>query len=166
MREYKEYPRDLSVETPIGTVALSITDGHHIYVDFNSDGRFVTIRGAQYTGSLHLNYADGKGWGTHSREGKDQRASMFMSKRGSGGHSASASAQAKACEVLTEAVRSWVATKDDLLTAAEEADINNDLLKIEEERVDIRHKLKELDEEHRVLSARLSKLVTKGVNHA
>lgn len=55
MREYIQYPQDIPVETELGTVLVSVTDGKHIYVTTPAlnVGPLLTVRGASYYVSAH-----------------------------------------------------------------------------------------------------------------
>ena len=54
------YPHNIPVETPFGMMAMSVTDGDHIYLDGNHNGKSIVVNGVELGCSIHLNKIDGE----------------------------------------------------------------------------------------------------------
>jgi hypothetical protein len=61
-REWIDYPKDIEIETQFGPVFLSIVQGDYVYVDGQSNGKFITVAGKKYTIALRLHCYDGSTW--------------------------------------------------------------------------------------------------------
>jgi len=63
---YQEYPKDLVVGTPLGSVKVAITDGQHAYVESND---VLIISGKPIRVTLHIFLKDGQ-WTDKNENGR------------------------------------------------------------------------------------------------
>lgn len=101
---YLDYPRDIPVNTPLGTVFLAVTSGEHVHVDGNSNGKYITVNGVDVTCSLSLNLVNGA-W----------QSSHLYSTRRDNSKDSSPAARKKIVAVIIPVVTEFLAKNTDLL---------------------------------------------------
>lgn len=147
------YPTIMNVPTALGSVNLAFTDGSHVHVStdahINDDVPTVRYRGTDYLVSVHL-YAE-HGWGPNP---DPSMAYQVHLKRRPQWDDASRTARAAIVEVLSSAVRQYVADHPDVLRQAEYADANNDADRTEGKITELAAELKTLRTELRKQRAR------------
>lgn len=131
--EWKQYPRDIELDTPLGVVVLAVTDGDHIFVD----AKHVTVNRVEYNASLHVfRQADGT-------FASNKHSDLYMS-RVDNFKDASRAARIKTRVVLEGAVDAWARANADVFKAAADADTNNKVLRIDAELEELHAKINAL----------------------
>ncbi len=152
MRKYKDYPKDIRVETKFGPVFLSITSGEHVYVDGAGNGKFIEVKGKKYSFSAHLKSYESKATGALAGEvvwelAKDEHGrthSAVYAKKFqcySRDDAMPPSYEKLVVAEIIEAVTAYLVENPDQLKLAAIADKNNALLRIEEKIADLEESL-------------------------
>lgn len=144
---YIDYPQNIEVVTPCGLVYLAITDGNHVYVDANRDGRTVTIGGKPIRFTAHLKFRDGQ-WA----EDKDSagRLSLYAKKANVNtmNDGATDTQKSKIRDVVFPVIIQFILERPELIKQAQAAHVNNTVDSLEEEirllQLQINEKLQEI----------------------
>jgi hypothetical protein len=117
---YQEYPKDLVVETPLGSVKLTITEAAHIYVESND---VLMISGKPIRVTLHMMRRNGE-WSDKSENG---RSSIYAKKPYvmSMQDDATPTQKEKAIAVIVPTVAKFANNNPDLLKQAQVAHVAN-----------------------------------------
>jgi hypothetical protein len=119
---WQQYPKDIELPTPLGPVWLAITDGNHIYVDANSNEKYLTVNGVKLCVSLHLHRRSDGTWGTQSSDSVHARRLDWTNYNQS--HASSAACK-KILATIIPLVDDFMDNNEDLRRQAAEADRNN-----------------------------------------
>jgi len=145
---YTNYPQDVEVVTPFGLVYLAITDGYHVYVNANSNGRTVTIGGKPIRFTAHLKFRDG-----HWAEDKDSagRYSLYARKANVNtiNDEATDTQKSKIRDVVFPAIIQFLNDRPELLKQAQSIHVNNRIDSLQEEvdklQLQLNEKLQEMN---------------------
>jgi hypothetical protein len=157
-REWMDLPTGLPVATPYGNVYLSPTDGRHVYVDANSNGKRLTVKGREFTATLHAYRQEDGTWSDRDPERYNGGTSFYGSRVGSFDYSRDAippTFRASIVAAMVAAVGEWVAQYPGLLHAAEIANLNNQLRSLEEDREKLMAQLAAVDHDMAITARKL-----------
>jgi len=117
---YQEYPNDLVVETTLGAVKVSITNGKHAYIESND---VLLISGKPISVTLHISLKDGE-W---TDKGENGRSTIYARKPYVMGmnNEATPTQKDKAIGVVVPTVSKFINANQHLLIAAQAAHVAN-----------------------------------------
>lgn len=157
------------IETKIGNVWITATQGDHIYVDFGSNlvaeegpencsrRGPVTVRGVKYSGSLHLFLWPADGSFHLGRQGETSykcSLALYMSKLSARNYADSYptdAAKRAVVEVVVPLVDAWVKANAPVLEAAEREHKQREREKRQQEISELRAKIADLEKEIKAL---------------
>ena len=141
-RRWIDTPANIEVTTPYGPAFLAVTQGDHIHVDSSSNGKFLNYtNGSEYTASIHLNLVDGK-WAITSIYSSNRTAAQ----KGNYNAPVPPSHLKKIVDAMYVAAVAYVVDRPNVLAKAQDAHLNNSLLRIEDEIAELREKTEKLQE--------------------
>lgn len=140
-REYKSLPKNGTVETPFGTMAVRfMCDGDHptVTLDGSADGAFITVNGIRVAASLTLtDYGDGFELRRDSRDNSTHHAlyATRLEPKGSGSamFEVSAVAKRKIRDTLPAVAVEWAKGREKLFVIARRVAVNNDIRRFQVE---------------------------------
>ena len=117
---YQEYPKDLVVDTELGSVKVAITDGQHAHVESND---VLIISGKPIRVSLHIFLKDGQ-W---TDKGENGRSTIYAKKPYVMGlnDEATPTQKEKAIKVVVPTVGNFINANAHLLKQAQIAHVAN-----------------------------------------
>lgn len=59
---WKDYPENIPIVTAFGTVYATVTEASHVYLDANSNGKFLEYRSKKWGVSAHLHRQPDESW--------------------------------------------------------------------------------------------------------
>jgi hypothetical protein len=132
-REYLSLPEGEEVPTKYGKVVIKPTNGVQVYIDANSNGKKLTVRGVEYSVTFHAqDYGNGME-PFRDQQGRTHHA-LYASRAGHM-RDVSDAARRSLTEELTRVAREYAATEQGraALALAGKVDHNNRAQRIEEE---------------------------------
>jgi len=120
-RTWKDYPRDIELETKLGRVKLAITDADHIHAR-----GCITVNRVPCSVGLHVFRQADNTWATRDRN------DLYLS-RSDNFKDASRAARMRAAVALSGAITEWAQDNAELFTVAQDAHVNNEVLRIDAE---------------------------------
>ena len=151
-REYKSLPKNGTVETPFGTMAVRfMCDGDHptVTLDGSADGAFITVNGIKVAATLTLtDYGNGFELRKDSRDNNTRHAlyATRFEPKGSGSamFEVSAVAKRKIRDTLPAIAVEWAKGREKLFVIARRVAVNNDIHRLQTELADIEEKAEDL----------------------
>jgi len=125
------------VTTKYGRVEVVATDARHLYLNASSNALGdpevgLIINGVRYAASLHVNLYDGVWEPSRDAHGNSYHALYLSRADRLTSRDASDSARRKATEILLAVAREWAAANPDLINAAEEEHVAEQISRREE----------------------------------
>lgn len=146
---YQEYPRDLVVETSLGTVSVAVTDGKHAFIESKD---VLIISGKPIRVTLHIFLKDGQ-WTDKNENG---RSTIYAKKPDVWQNDEATPLQKeKAIKAVVPTVGSFLNANAHLLKQAQEAHVANRIETIQGHIDDKRKEIAEMEKEIADLKATL-----------
>jgi len=146
---YQQYPRDLVVSTPLGSVKVAITDDKHAYVESND---VLIISGKPIRVTLHIFLRDGQ-WTDKNENG---RSTIYAKKPDVWTNDEATPLQKeKAIKAVVPTVGNFINANAHLLKQAQAAHVANAVETLEGRIADKRKEIEEMEKEIADLKATL-----------
>lgn len=166
-REWIETPKAVEVMTPLGAVSLIAVTGSDVYVDANSNGRHLTVRGVEWGVSFNVTkngpLASVRGWGVSRKYEKNpssEIANVYGSRWKGAKHEDITTAATKVVlDKVVPVVVAWIESNPLAMIEANRRDLSNKLHRIEEEIAETEAKLISLRENAAPLQAALEEAI-------
>ena len=126
MREYQSFDQELTLDTEFGKVRVIANGPDTLYLDANSNGAHLLIRGVAYATTAHL-VKRGDSWELRNDSSLYMSRSIYSNKYN---QPVSDTAKRKALEVFTRVASEYVKAKPEALRIAGEQSRNNELSRI------------------------------------